>query len=219
MKLFDDIYLVAGAELDSDPGDANTYLIDGGQKLVLIDSGGGYNVEGLYREMGKDGFDKSHIDMIINTHCHFDHTGGNYQIRKDTGCKTAIHETEVEAIEKDTELTVSDLWGHDLTPCPVDRELKGNEELAVGKHILKLVHVPGHSPGSTVITMEQAGKKMVFIGDCLALLNLPGESKSDLRSSLQKLIEMEPDVLLTGHEGPIVTNPKEFLKEHLDIVL
>ena len=218
MKLFEDIYLVAGSALDSDPGDANTYAVDGVDRIVLIDSGGGYNVDGLYAEMSKDGLDFKRIDLIINTHCHFDHTGGNKRIRTDTGCKTAIHETEVEAIENNTELTVAKIWNHDLEPCPVDLPLKGNEEFEVGKYKLKLLHVPGHTPGSIVIALTHEGKELCFSGDCLSLLNLPGESKEDLVISLNKLLAMEYDALMTGHDGPVIDEPTPFIQGYLDLV-
>ncbi len=218
MKLFDDIYLIAGSKLNSDPGDANTYAIDGGDRIVLIDSGGGYNVDGMYAEMAKDGLDYKQIDMIINTHCHFDHTGGNKRIRDDTGCKTAIHETEVEAIENNTEMTVAELWDHELEPCPVDISLKGNEVFPVGKYTLQLMHVPGHTPGSIVIALEHYGKRLSFIGDCLSLLDLPGESKEALVDSLERLIAEKYDVLMTGHNGPVVEDPEPFIQGYLDQV-
>ncbi len=216
MKLFDDIYLIAGSTLNSDPSDANTYAIASKGRIILIDSGGGYNVDGIYEEMKRDGLDYLKIDLIINTHCHFDHTGGNKRIRDDTGCKTAIHETEVEAIENNTELTVAKIWDHDLEPCPVDIPLKGNEEFTVGDYHLHLLHAPGHTPGCIVVTLEHSGKRMGFVGDCLSLLNLPGEDQQDLIRSLNKLLDHNFDVLLTGHEGPVVYDPNPFITGYLE---
>jgi len=218
MKLFDDIFLVAGSALNSDPGDANTYAIAGKDHIVLIDSGGGYNVEGMYGEMEKDGLDYRKIGLIINTHCHFDHTGGNKRVRADTGCKTAIHETEVEAIEKNTELTVAKIWNHELEPCPVDLPLKGDEEFQVGSHTLKLMHVPGHTPGSLIITLKHDGRNMAFLGDCLSLLKLPGESKPDLINSLKSILKMKFDIVMTGHEGPVIEDVTPFVQGYLDLV-
>ena len=218
MRLFDNIYLVAGSALNSDPGDANTYAVDGGDHIVLIDSGGGYNVDGMYTEMAKDGLDHMKIGMIINTHCHFDHTGGNKRVRDDTGCKTAIHETEVEAIEKNTELTVAEIWNHELEPCPVDIPLKGDEIFTVGPYPLQLMHVPGHTPGSIVISFMHNNRKMCFIGDCLSLLDLPGESRENLIDSLNKLLAERFDILMTGHDGPVVEDPQPFIQGYLDQV-
>jgi glyoxylase-like metal-dependent hydrolase (beta-lactamase superfamily II) len=216
MKLFNDIYIVAGKTLNSDPSDANTYLLDTQEGLVMIDSGGGYNVQQIYDEIEKDGFTKDGIKLIINTHCHFDHTGGNNQIRNETGCKTAIHVAEVDAIENITELTVAHIWGHDLKPCKVDIPLQGNESMRIGKYALNFHHAPGHTPGSIVISVEIDSKIHFFIGDCISLLDLPGESKELIIDSLTKLRSMQPDFLLTGHDGPVISTPSEYLTDCIE---
>lgn len=215
MRILPDIYLVAGSALKAEPSDANAYLIDGGEKLVLLDSGGGYNPAALTAEMHKHGFTPERLDMIINTHCHFDHTGGNRRLREMGGCKTAIHYTEAEAIEKNTELTVAKLYEHNLEPCPVDVPLQGNEVIELGRYRLELIHTPGHSPGSICILLRQGEKKILFVGDALSLLGLPGESVETITASLHKLRSIKADVILSGHDEGVIIDTEGHLQAHL----
>jgi len=215
VRLLPDIYLVAGSALKAEPSDANAYLVDGGEKVVLIDTGGGYNPAALAAEMNRHGFNPERVDMIINTHCHFDHAGGNRWLREKGGCKTAIHHAEAEAIEKNSELTVAKLYGHNLEPCPVDIPLQGNEIIDLGKYRLELVHAPGHTPGSICLLLRQGDKKILFVGDALSLLGLPGESVEVITESLHKLLALKADMLLSGHDEGVIIDPAGHLNAHL----
>ena len=53
--------------------ECNIYLID---QEILIDTGTGQHFEQI-KEFIETNFDISKIKTIINTHCHYDHTGGN----------------------------------------------------------------------------------------------------------------------------------------------
>ncbi|MGI5840008.1 MAG: MBL fold metallo-hydrolase [bacterium] len=215
MRLLPDIYMVAGSALKAEPSDANAYLVDGGEKVVLIDTGGGYNPKALADEMKQHGFSPERVDMIINTHCHFDHTGGNRWLRENYGCKTAIHHTEKEAIEKNTELTVAKLYEHNLEPCPVDIPMQGNEVIDLGKYKLETIHTPGHTPGSLCFLLRQGDKKILFVGDALSLLGLPGESIETITASLHKLLGLEADVIFSGHDEGVIIDTAGHLKAHL----
>lgn len=206
---------MAGSAIKSDRSDANAFLIDGGEKLVLIDSGGGYDVGAIKSEIIRDGFDPNNIDLLLNTHSHFDHTGGNWEFRETTRVKTGIHYLEVEAIEKNTELTVAAMYNHHLKSCPVDIPLSGDEIINTGRYRLGLIHTPGHSPGSVCFLLHQDGRKILFVGDALSLLGLPGENAQHLAISLKKLINIEADIILTGH-GQGIINSAEFLQGYMD---
>jgi glyoxylase-like metal-dependent hydrolase (beta-lactamase superfamily II) len=214
MKLLTDIYLVAGRALQKEQSDANAYLVDGGDKRVLIDTGGGYNVAAMVEEMGRHGFAPTDIDLIINTHCHFDHTGGNRQLRELGRCRTAIHVSEVEAIEHNTELTVAEIYNHNLTPCPVDIALTGDEVIATGRYDLELMHTPGHTPGCICLLLRQEDKKILFVGDALSLLDLPGENGKQLADSLEKLLAVQADILLSGHDEGLITETAGHIRQY-----
>ncbi len=202
-----DVYLVAGSALRGENSDANAYLIDGGAQRVLIDTGGGYHVDAVIAEMQRHGFAPTDLSLILNTHCHFDHTGGNLKLRELSGARTAIHHTEVTAIEQNTELTVAAIYGHNLTPCPVDLALRGDEVIDTGRYHLELIHTPGHTPGSICLLIRHHGKKLLIVGDALALLELPGENEAELADSLRRLQAVGADLLLSGHDEGIITDP------------
>ena len=65
-----EIITIIGFNLDS-----NSYLINGN---VLVDTGTGTNKEYLFSKLRENGVEPENIELIVNTHCHFDHVGGNH---------------------------------------------------------------------------------------------------------------------------------------------
>ena len=86
MKIFRNIEL-----LDGQYG-CNVYLIDG---EVLIDTGTGLNFVDMKKQI-EQVCDIRHLKTIVNTHSHFDHTGGDKKTRDWLKAKIAIHEKDVD---------------------------------------------------------------------------------------------------------------------------
>ena len=90
-----------------------------------------------------------------------------------------------------------------LEPCIVDRKLAGSEEeIRLGDRIIRAVHIPGHSPGSVAYVTTSAGLKIVFAQDVHGPLH-PSllSNAADYQASLQRLIDLDADVLCEGHYG------------------
>ncbi len=161
----------------------NCYLVFSEDEILLIDPGG--EPEKILQEIKSQ---KAKLKYIVNTHAHLDHTFGNEMIRKETGAKILIHEGEKNFIR--------------FKP---DKFLKDGEEIKIGESILKVIHTPGHTPGSICL----AGEKFVFSGDTLfkeghGRTDLPGGSEKSLERSLEKLKEiLKPGIKICPGHGEI----------------
>jgi glyoxylase-like metal-dependent hydrolase (beta-lactamase superfamily II) len=96
------------------------------------------------------------------------------------------------------------------SPSP-DRLIKEGDEIEVGKYSLKVIHTPGHSPGSVCFL----GNGFLLSGDTLFFggvgrTDLPGGSWQELESSIKnKILTLPGDTIaLTGH-GPATTVAQE----------
>ena len=74
--------------------------------------------------------------------------------------------------------------------------------IRLGERAIQAVHIPGHSPGSVAYLTISAGLKIVFAQDVHGPLH-PSllSNEEDYRASLQRLIDLDADVLCEGHFG------------------
>ena len=154
------------------------------------------------------------IKYVINTHGHFDHILANRKVVEATGAKLAIH-------PKDEPMLLAKLSGlanffglGGIIPSPSpDLLLEEGDELLVGKLRFKVLHTPGHSPGSVSLYNDEEG--VVFAGDVLfnggiGRTDLPGGSYRTLMESIRSKLLALPDetIVYPGH-GPPTTIGKE----------
>lgn len=227
MKLLQHVYLVGGGAFEySHPNDCNVYLIDGGKELALIDTGGGAGVNAIFNNIIRLGLNPEKIKVIINTHSHFDHIGGNGKVKELTKCSIAVHEAEAKAVEQlDPALTFSDMArqrGFVIEPVNVDIVLKDGDKMNVGDRELIIIHTPGHSPGSICILIESERKKVLFTGDCasaqgrLNYMNIPGFNLEAWKASLKKLLALNVDALMPGHGTFVLSRGHDHIKFYSD---
>lgn len=216
MRLFEDVYFVGSGQAGlSHRCDSHVYLVDGGEEMALIDAGVGLDTEAILRNVEDDGLDTGRLKRILITHSHSDHAAGARELRERLGAQVAASEVEAafmvernETIEEGLRMAKRDgIYPEDFEYqyTPVDQIVKDGDTIKVGKHVLRAIIVPGHSPGATCYMLEQKGRRSLFTGDVvflngvIGLLNCPGNDLADYRESIGKLAELGIDALLPGH--------------------
>lgn len=203
VRITDEVYQVGGPQLTA-PQDAAIYLLSCDGHAALIDAGCGRANDTLIRNIEAAGVKPEAIELLLITHCHFDHTGGARALRDRLRCTVVMHERDARFLEVgDNEVTAASWYGSMLEPCIVDRKLAGKEEeIRLGARVIRTVHIPGHSPGSVAYVATSAGLKIVFAQDVHGPLH-PSllSNAADYQASLQRLIDLDADVLCEGHYG------------------
>jgi len=215
------VYRVA-APFEND-GLVNCYLIDAPRK-ALIDTGTA-SVPGatLLPALKELGWDPAELRVIINTHMHIDHAGGNAEMQEVSGAAIHMHRADVPLIDHEAHLdkyvrTDLRLMGMEADipqreafmlqllgrEWGVERALDDGDEIDLGNDVrLRTVHTPGHTPGSTSLYWESAG--ILFSGDAVGGRGsrAPGfplyYSAADYAASLRRLLDMPIQTMAQAH--------------------
>ena len=140
---------------------------------------------------------------IVNTHGHADHVGANRELREATGAPILIHRADADLLRgKWRELAM--MMGMEVEPIEPDRLLEEGDRIELGPYSLKVLHTPGHTPGS--ISLVTQGR--VFTGDCLfaggvGRWDFPGGNEQQLFESIRtKLLTLPDDTVVHPGHGP-----------------
>lgn len=201
--------------------DSNIYLIID-KSIVMIDAGTGRNFNQVQNEFCNQDIILEDIDLLINTHCHYDHTGGNSKIIEASKCKLAAHKLAVGPIEKgDPDLTLAELFNEKIIPSNVDRVLLDGDTIELGDSSLEVLHTPGHTRGD--ISLYDSQERALFSGDTvfsngIGRLDFPGSNPSEMINSLIKLSKIEIDKLYPGHGPTVIGDAEKCVKRGLDLL-
>ena len=186
---------------------------------ILIDTG--YisdfsETEKLLSELGVNLYD---VSLIINTHTHCDHIGGNQIIQKMSGCDIALHAVGKYFI--DTQDDWSMWWKYfnqeaDFFKCT--QSLEDGDVIFIGPHKFQVIYTPGHASDGSVLYNRQ--EKILISSDTLwetdvAAMTLRIEGSRALfhmQESLQKIESLEVKRIYPGHGKPFSDLKKAILK-------
>ena len=122
------------------------------------------------------------------------------------GCRIVAHEKDAEFLENgDSEVTAASWYGAQMKPLAVDRKISASREtIRVGDGTITALHCPGHSPGSLVFITALEGQRVLFGQDVHGPLH-PSllSDTSAYRRSLQRMLDLNADILCEGHFGVI----------------
>jgi len=185
--------------------DSNIYLISGGEKTVLVDSGIGFQADDIIASLKKM-LNGRRLDVLVLTHRHYDHVGGANAIIKEFGPRTYVGKKDAEPLRKgDRSSTLGAQFGGPLDPMNVE-ELNDGDVIDIGEHRLRIINTPGHTIGSIAIYDEISGALFtgdtVFVGS-IGRHDLPTGSGAQLIESLKKLNSLKINGFYPGH-GPAV---------------
>ena len=196
--------------------ESNVYLIID-DNIALIDAGTGFETPFLIEKLRENGMKK--IDYIILTHEHFDHCGGVPAIKKFMGGKIAMHVDGADVLEKGLNIYAS-FFNAIQRKANVDLKLVDGDEIKIGKTNLKIIHTPGHSPGS--ICIYEPESKVLFSGDTIFANGGIGRTDfyngnhKDLINSIKKLAQVKINAIYPGHGNCITKNAEMHIKMALN---
>ena len=168
----------------------NSYIIycDETMEAAVIDPG-------LIPDEMLDGLD---LKYILLTHAHIDHMQGAKKLMA-RGAKLLVHSADVPMLQ-DARLNLSFFFGEDET-LAADRTLADGDIITLGNVEIKVIHTPGHTPGSVCYLYGDD----LFSGDTLFLESVGrtdfpyGDEDAILRSVAEKLYTLHDCTVYTGH--------------------
>ncbi len=144
-------------------GNHFVYLSD---EPVLIDTAYKADVAETDRVLRRMGVDLSRVRLIVSTHSHCDHIGGNFAIQQRSGCDVAMHRIGKHFIDtRDDWATWWRYYCQDADFFRCTRALDHGEVLDIGPHRFEVLHTPGHA--SDGIVLYEKHRKVLLSSDTL----------------------------------------------------
>lgn len=214
-------------------GGSNSYIVKCDIGCILVDAGIKGAGQKLREELNILNLKPEDVRLIIITHNHYDHTQGLAEVRELTKAPVVIHKNELntEAKPNNSSLlfkiivnTIGKLIP-DRDPVKINPDIEISDEFGLGDYGIeaKIIHTPGHSPGSVCIIMDD---KQCIAGDTLFNM-FPGthypiivNDKKNLIETYRLLDEIDSDLYYPGHGKPItramfkkrIMNRKKYFK-------
>jgi glyoxylase-like metal-dependent hydrolase (beta-lactamase superfamily II) len=186
-------------------GSTNTVLIRDEGMNVVVDPGiiqlGRYGA--FQKRLAEFGLEPGDIDMVVNTHCHYDHIESNYLFR---GKPLVVHEKEVEYCSNLYWPEFTDAFMGIMEIDAVSGEKKLSENLRV-------IETLGHTPGSISVLAETDEGLVACIGDAaivredLLEFRVPSVVTKNISpevsvNSLKRIAALDPFMVIPGHDAP-----------------
>jgi len=214
---------------------ANVFLIKGENGLTLIDTAVVGIRDKLETQLAKYGFHLEDVKRILVTHAHIDHVGGLREIQEATGAEVWAHRLEAPVVRGEEPVTLPNpadvgladsLFGRFISlfvgskqpPAPVHRELDDGETLDEVLPGLRVIHLPGHSPGQIGFWLEP--ERLLIGGDVMMHLTpwltrpLGAYTPDTLEAeqSILKVANLDVHTLGVGHGSALVGNAGAAIK-------
>lgn len=173
---------------------------------IVVDGGDGVDevVERLQRRGRRARY-------LIHTHAHIDHVGDMGRLRSLTGAPALLHAADLPLYRT---LALQARWIGLATAPPVvetDGALRDGDELTIGKVRCRVLHTPGHTPGSVCFEADDGDKTTLLTGDTLfagsiGRWDLGGTSMEDIVNSIRtKLLPYDDATPVIPGHGPFTT--------------
>jgi glyoxylase-like metal-dependent hydrolase (beta-lactamase superfamily II) len=213
-----------------DLGFVNAFLAKTGDGYVLIDTGIGQQWNKLEAGLLQIGCLPDKLKLVVITHGDGDHTGNAAQLQRKYQAKIAIHAADRVMVETGSELkrTGSSFLGKlflmlgklassgsRVDTFHPDVLLEEGQSLVAYGWDARVIHTPGHTPGSIAILTETGE---LFVGDTFSNRSHPAvapfiENFGELRASVIRLKGLDAKVVYPGHGKPFAFEAVSTIQE------
>lgn len=190
------------------------YLIKTTNGCILLDTGFVITVPRIEENLKTLGIGLRDIKIILNSHAHLDHAGGDTEMKRLTGAKIIMSQADAELLASGgiNDFTPYSNEMKSYAPTKADRIVADGELIKLGGTTLTCHLTPGHTRGATTWTLDTTEDRrtvhVVFFSSASLLsgVKLIGNAKypqiaDDLKRSYQKWKAMPCDVFLAPHTG------------------
>ena len=200
------------------PMDNNTYLLidESTRDAALVDPS--FDSEKLWEDIEARNV---HMRYILNTHAHFDHIIGNAFYVEKTGAPLALHRADLKILQALPEQARRFRFEVEPSPEPT-LFLEEGQTLTLGDTQIRVVHTPGHSPGSVTFLFDD----VAIVGDVLfkgsiGRTDFPGCSLQTLLHSIRTQLLTLPDAtkVLPGHSGQTTIGKERASNPHIQEIV
>ena len=187
-----------------DPEDKEAAIIDPGMSRKE-------EFEAMEKFIDREGLKVTHL---INTHLHIDHAIADNWVKAKYGVPLEAHEADAPLGERIREQARMFGVSADDVAVEIERPLKEGDVVKIGHGELKVLHVPGHSPGSVCLYDAEDG--FIIVGDALfegsiGRTDLPGGNHRQLIDAIRnKLLTLPRETLVLSGHGDSTTIGSEY---------
>jgi glyoxylase-like metal-dependent hydrolase (beta-lactamase superfamily II) len=171
------------------------------KEAAIVDPGG--DAEDIIKQAEDAGLK---IKYLLHTHAHFDHVLGSAEVKKATGAKILLHSGD--KFLYDNLAQQCKLFGFSAgETLPVDDWIEDDQEIVIGKIKLKVIHTPGHTPGSLSFSLADK-ESILFSGDTLFHRSIGrtdlwgGDYDQIIKSISDKLFTLDDSTRVIPGHGP-----------------
>jgi metallo-beta-lactamase class B len=203
-RVIDNVYYVGSAGVSA-------WIIRTSRGLILLDAGMPEYAPQVEANIRTLGFRLSDVKVMLNSHAHFDHSGGLAKIKADTGARLIASRGDRFALEHGVYPGSESDHNFDAPPVKVDQVFAANGEVRLGEVRMQVVPTPGHSAGCTsyLLSVRDHGQPHTAFFFCSATVaanrlvpdpQYPG-IVDDYRQTFARLKTIQADVFLAPHDN------------------
>lgn len=186
--------------LEVGPLGVNCYIVgcEETRMGIIVDPGG--NVEQILKRVQHHGLT---ITMVLNTHGHFDHIGGNREACTACDARLLIHQGDADMLGRAAEVARKYGLCGENSPA-ADEWLVDGMTVNFGSCQLTVLHTPGHTQGGCCLYFDEEQKVITgdtLFADSIGRTDLPGGSHAQLLESIRNKLFTLPEevVAYPGH--------------------